>query len=95
MTRGKILDEAKQIINHDRQDQYGSPEDCFGMIANYWTLWLSDRLADGEVITALDVMEMMGDLKKARRKMNPAHRDSYVDGAGYLALAADEMFHDS
>ena len=41
--RGKILLKAPDIINGERQDQYGSPEDSFSLIADYWTTFLKSR----------------------------------------------------
>ena len=35
--RGTVLDEAKIIINGERQDQYGDPEDNFALIARLWS----------------------------------------------------------
>lgn len=35
--RGTVLDEAKIIINGERQDQYGNPEDNFALIARLWS----------------------------------------------------------
>lgn len=81
--RVTALREAEQVITKDRQDQYGDAEDCFGDIAALWTTY--KRVT----FTAHDVAVMMALLKVARIKANPQHNDSYVDGAAYLALAAE------
>ncbi|SIJ64832.1 DUF6378 domain-containing protein [Mycobacteroides abscessus] len=52
-------------------------------IAKRWTIELDDRLS--APVTALDVARMMTQLKMSRSR-STYHRDSYVDGAGYLGL---------
>jgi hypothetical protein len=47
-----------------------------------WTAYL------GHPVTAADVCNMMVLLKVARLRNGP-HRDSNVDGAGYMALGAE------
>ena len=58
--RGTVLDEARATINGERQDQYGSPEYSFALIAEYWTAYM------GCDITAVDVAHMMCLMKIAR-----------------------------
>jgi hypothetical protein len=80
--RGAILDQAKAIINGERQDQYGNPEDSFDTIAELWSVYLEHD------ITSHDVAMMMALMKIARQKHQ--HKpDNFVDACGYLALAAD------
>ena len=38
--RGRILQEAHDIINGQRQTEYGNPEDSFGEIAFAWNWWI-------------------------------------------------------
>ena len=83
MKHGKILDEAKVIINGERRDQYGNPEDSFRMIDAFWSFYL------GQSISAQQVAEMMILLKLARQKTGEGKRDNFVDMCGYAALAAD------
>lgn len=84
MNREQCLDEAKRNTTGQRQIDYGTPEDNFGVIAKLWTAY------DGRVIfTALDVAMMLALLKVARTKGNLAHYDNYVDLAGYAACAAE------
>lgn len=82
--RGKCLDKAKEVINGERQDTYGNPEDSFRVIAGYWGTYLSVN------ITSEDVMIMMALLKIARMSGQKYSHDNYVDAAGYIALADDE-----
>ena len=79
MTRKECLDKAAQCVLQDRQNQYGKPEDCFGMIARMWGAYL------GVCVSAHDVAAMMALLKIARFRHNPFHEDNAVDCAGYAA----------
>lgn len=78
-----ILQEAERIINGDRAEQYGDAAESFADIAKRWTIELEGRLS--APVTALDVARMMTQLKMSRSRSS-YHRDSYVDGAGYLGL---------
>ena len=80
--RGKILDEAKEVINGERQDQYGNPEDSFKGIAGRWGRYL------GLEITPVQVAHMMVEFKLERECHNPK-RDNLRDAAGYLEIKAD------
>lgn len=84
--RGGVLHEAINIINGERQDVYGSPEDSFAKIADYWTTYLGDQMTDR--ITAEDVALMMT-LFKIAREANQHKRDNIIDAAGYLGIYAD------
>ncbi|MDD2966644.1 MAG: DUF6378 domain-containing protein [Desulfovibrionaceae bacterium] len=85
--RGAVLMQAHDTINGERQDQYGSPEDNFKAIADFWNEYLSDHLQTS--LTAHDVAMMMCLFKIARIKTGAGKEDSYVDLCGYAALAAD------
>ena len=84
-TLGSLLDEAKQTITGERQDQYGAPEDSFDRIARYWTTYLA------RPVSALDVAHLMALMKLARAQGQGFKRDNYVDLAGYAAIAADRL----
>lgn len=83
--RGAVLDEARSIINGDRQDAYGNPEDCFADIAHLWNWWRRGR---HEPMLAEDAAMMMVLLKLAREK-SKHKRDNIVDACGYLGLYED------
>lgn len=87
--RGKVLLDALHVINGERQDEYGSPEDNFGVIADYWTAYLDHHYRANLTVTAQDVAIMMTLLKIARITTGTAKEDSFVDAAGYIGLAAD------
>ena len=83
MTRKECLDKAAECVLNDRQNNYGKPEDCFGMIARMWGAYL------GVCISAHDVAAMMALLKIARFRHNPLHEDNAVDCAGYAACMVE------
>lgn len=85
--RGKILLEALEIINGDRLDAHGKPEDSFGQIARLWSAYLFDRLE--LPLERRDVAILMALLKIARIQTGTAITDSFRDAAGYIGLAAD------
>lgn len=72
-----MLDEAKQIVEGQRQADYGSINDSFCRIAGLWSAYT------GFTIDKYDVAKMMMLLKISRAK-NGNHRDSYVDVVGYV-----------
>lgn len=83
MKRAEVLDAAKQCVTKDRAADHGNMEDNFALIAAYWSAHL------GHKVDPVDVGVMMALLKAARAKSNPYHEDNYIDGAGYLACAAE------
>lgn len=82
-TRAAILDAAKKIVTGDREKQYGKPEDNFAVIAEFWTTYI------GHPISSEDVAIMMALLKIARIRSGNYKTDSFIDGVGYLSLAAE------
>ena len=72
-----LLGEAKNGVLHQRQDNYGNPEDSFKMIAEMWSNYLNTE------VSATDVANMMILLKICRCKNSPTYRDSWVDIIGY------------
>jgi hypothetical protein len=94
--RAKVLQTAEGLINGDRAEIYGSPEDSFGRIARLWTAMGFKRTVteNGQVvadstISAADVALMLVQLKVSRIISSPDHFDSWVDAAGYVALGAE------
>ena len=86
MTREEIIKQVEKCILNDRQNTYGSPEDNFQTIANYWNEYLGIK-DDFFKLSARDVAVMMLLLKVARIKSSPNHVDNYVDAAGYSIIA--------
>ena len=82
-TREKILDEAKQCVCGNREQDYGTPEDNFGRIAEFWTTYM------GVEFSTVDVAIMMALLKVARIANDQGHMDNYVDGCGYFCIGGE------
>jgi hypothetical protein len=79
--RASALDEARQLITGDRNNQYGPPTQDFertaGM-ANAFGFRVNSNLLQGH-----DVAIFMMMLKISRLAWSPGKRDSWVDAAGY------------
>jgi hypothetical protein len=71
-----VLQEAEELINGQRRDDYGTVTESFTKIAELWSATLGKRL------TPEDVAILMIQLKIARYLHGRA-RDSVVDIAGY------------
>lgn len=85
--RGRVLLHAHDIINGQRQQQYGNPEDSFPEIAVLWNWWLGPRLS--APLTAQDVAMMMCLMKQAREKTGAGKTDNIADACGYIGLYED------
>jgi len=83
MNRAEVLEAAKICVCGQREQDYGSPEDNFGVIADLWSVY------SGHKFSALDVAMMMALLKVARIKSGGGTGDSFVDLAGYAACAGE------
>ncbi len=84
MTRADVLETAAKCVLGQREQDYGSPENNFGVIADLWNAYLGSELVD-----AVDVAMMMSLLKIARIKTGGGSGDSFVDLAGYAACAGE------
>ena len=83
ISRTEILKKANECVMGDREQDYGSPERNFELIANLWSTYLDTE------ISAVDVAMMMSMLKIARIKSGRYHEDNFIDGAGYFACAGE------
>lgn len=83
MTRENVLDEAKKCVCGQREQDYGSPESNFCIIADLWSAYT------GHKYTPVDVANMMILLKLARIKNGGGTGDSFVDIAGYAACGGE------
>ena len=81
--RKEILTTAINTVCGQREQDYGSPEDNFKIIAGMWGAYL------GTEINAVDVAMMMGLLKIARIKTGTGTMDSFADLAGYAACGGE------
>ena len=82
MKREDCLKEAKKCICGDRDRDYGNPNGSFELIGKLWGEYMNIQ------ISHKDVAIMMALLKVARCKYSDKI-DSFVDGAGYFACAAE------
>jgi hypothetical protein len=81
------LDRAKELINGERQQVYGSADENFAATANMWSAYLSVRHGAHFELTSKDVAFLMVLLKIARLAKSPNHTDSLVDAIGYAVLS--------
>lgn len=86
--RARLLAQAHEITHHDRNANYGNPEDNFQFIANLWNDWLAISGRNANFVGA-DVAMLCMLIKIARLGNNLTHYDSAVDIAGYAACLAD------
>lgn len=92
MTREEILAAAKQCVCGDRDQDYGSPETSFNMIAALQEPYLRQKCVnpDGDVfIIGADVGAMMALFKIARIAAGHGKADNWIDLAGYAACGGE------
>lgn len=85
-SRENIIKQVEKCILNDRQNTYGTPEDNFQKITDYWNTYLNIK-DDTFKLTKQDVAIMMVLLKVARMGTSPNHLDNFVDAAGYSIIA--------
>ena len=81
--REQVLRNAKECVCGQRQQDYGTPENNFALIASLWSVYL------GKEVSAKDVAMLMALMKIARIKSGSGTLDSFVDLAGYAACGAE------
>lgn len=96
MSRADILDAAKKCVCGQREQDYGTPESNFQLIANLWNAYLTEHCVENvegyacmNDISATDVAMMMALMKIARIKNGGGTGDSFVDLAGYAACGGE------
>lgn len=92
-----ILVQADELINGDRQTDYGDKLQNFSQIAMLWQGILAAKLLPDAKISPEDVALCMIQVKIARLAKNPDHEDSILDVAGYAgcySLLQKERLHD-
>ena len=85
--RGEILIETAEIIDGDRNVDYGEPYDDFTTTAAFWQTYL-ERIVfrRGKImIEAHDVAALMMLLKTARLTWTADNKDHWKDAIGYAA----------
>lgn len=77
MGRG-ILTEARDLVNGDRQSDYGPPWEDYARTAAIF------NAMTGRDLTTEEAIRFMVAVKLSRMAVSPRKRDHYVDAAGYL-----------
>lgn len=81
--REAVLSKANDYVNGAREKEYGTPNKSFENIAKLWSAYKEVEF------TPTDAAIMLALLKIARIKGDKQSLDSFVDGAGYFACAAE------
>lgn len=94
LTRAAVLEKARACVCGEREQDYGSPEDSFGCIAELWEAYLRAACVSPDSVvrvTPTDVAMLMALLKIARvgTSFVGGTADSFVDLAGYAACGAE------
>ncbi len=97
--RAEILNIASDIINGDRAQTYGPPEESFTRIAEIWnaqgyrhhTQVLGEPLGVTQAnrLDAVDAALILIGMKLSRTGGARTHEDNWVDLAGYAGLGAE------
>lgn len=77
-----ILQEADEITEGKRNQEYGHPFINHGQTAEMWTAFFKAKMKPGQQFTAADVC-WMNILQKISRETNKPKRDNKVDVAGF------------
>lgn len=88
--RRALLMQAADLVDGDRNAQYGDPNQDFARTAELWNTYLAglaERQGVGRVdlIEPQDVAWLMILLKASRSTVSPGKEDHYADVAGYAA----------
>lgn len=89
MERHEILEAAKRCVCGDREQDYGSPEKNFEVIADLWADYLQARGVEIDFLEPKDVAAMLALLKIARIASGHAKEDNWIDLAGYAACGGE------
>ena len=89
-SRRDILKAAEKCVCGQREQDYGTPESNFQLIADLWNGYLFPSPKENkEVISPVDVSMMMTLMKIARIRNGGGSGDSFVDLAGYAACGGE------
>jgi len=83
MRKDVLLDQAKALINGDRNRDYGEPGKNHERIAQVWSMILGHEVLPGQVVA------MMIGVKLARLAHEVDNEDSWRDIAGYAAIGGE------
>jgi len=77
-----ILEQAKELVGGDRQEDYGDKLTNHENIAALWSIFLRKKLTPHDVAMCMALV-------KVARLMHAHKLDSYVDLAAYAAIAGE------
>lgn len=89
--RDQPLDEAKRLINADRNKEYGEPVENFRDIAEMMTVLIRPILKEGARVRVEHVAMMMMAVKLSRMTTSPDKLDTWVDICGYAGTGYEAM----
>ena len=79
---GNILLAAHALVNGKRQDDYGPPRECLGMVSELWSVFLKRHTTPAEVAGCMILMKLV-------RESFSHSPDNWLDIAGYAGIGAD------
>lgn len=82
--RADLLDDARNVITGDRNNQYGPPTQDFQRTADALTA-MGYRRPNGEDLLPMDIAIIVAMVKISRIMWSPDKRDHWLDLAGYAA----------
>tara|TARA_R100001443_G_scaffold44953_1_gene57898 strand:- start:3690 stop:3974 length:285 start_codon:yes stop_codon:yes gene_type:complete len=94
MNKSEILLKAAELVNGGRQETHGDTKQNHEQIAEFWTVFLDEKLKPCVAINSDEVATMMALLKISRSQRGKANVDDYVDASAYMAIAG-ELKHDN
>lgn len=92
MTRKEVLAEAEKCVCGQREEDYGTPENSFRVIANLWSTYIKEKHLPETSSLSLDpedVAAMLALLKIARIATGHGKADNWIDLAGYAACGGE------
>ncbi len=84
-----ILKKAGKLVSDDREDTHGDARENHEQIAEFWNIFLDNKLKPMVAITCDDVAVMMALLKISRSTQGKFNVDDYIDAAAYMAIAGE------
>ena len=94
IVKENILQQAKELVSNDREGTHGDARQNHEQIAEFWNIFLDNKLKPMAAITCDDVAVMMALLKISRSTQGKFNVDDYIDAAAYMAIAGD-LKHDN
>ena len=98
-----LMGDAAKIISTERGQQHGDLEQSFTMIAQLWSTYAQHAITAATGVApmpeihfnAVDVLEMMSLVKKARNVYGGKLPDHSIDDIGYTGLAGGLRLRDT